>query len=289
MRHAAMKDVAGNQPGGAPWMQQGGRHSLHKIIAVYSPKGGVGRSVIAANLAVMLRRGTGRRVALVDANLTSGDAHILLNMTPTSGIEDLRETVGSSDYDQIQGMVAFHEDSGVGLIRSPMSVEVADRYTSEAMKAILVELSDHFDYIVVDTDTTYAPHTLTTLEAANLVVLLTTLEITSVNQVSQFFEIVDRLDNVIPKIQLVCNRADPMYGIQAKHVEARFGRHCLALIPDDPRVVAASVNRGVPFVLSQRNAQVSKAIEKLAKRSVEVLAQSDDAGNPSMRAARAAR
>ncbi len=276
VRDAVLKDVVVNQPGVPPqWPPQSNQHSLHKIIAVYGPKGGVGRSVIAANLAVMLRRGTGRKVALVDANLTSGDAHILLNMTPTSGIEDLRETVGSSDFEQIQGMVSFHEDSGIGLIRSPMSVEVADRYTAEAMKAILVELSDHFDYIVVDTDTTYAPHTLTTLEAATLVVLLTTLEITSVNQVSQFFEIVDRLDNVIPKIQLVCNRVDPMYGIQAKHVEARFGRHCLALIPEDPRVVVASVNRGVPFVLSQKNAPVSRAMERLAKRMVEILAQSE--------------
>jgi pilus assembly protein CpaE len=275
VRDAVLKDVVVNQPGVPQQWPPANQHSLHKIIAIYSPKGGVGRSVIAANLAVMLRRGTGRKVALVDANLTSGDAHILLNMTPTSGIEDLRETVGSSDFEQIQGMVSFHEDSGIGLIRSPMSVEVADRYTAEAMKAILVELSDHFDYIVVDTDTTYAPHTLTTLEAATLVVLLTTLEITSVNQVSQFFEIVDRLDNVIPKIQLVCNRVDPMYGIQAKHVEARFGRHCLALIPEDPRVVVASVNRGVPFVLSQKNAPVSRAMERLAKRMVEILAQSD--------------
>src|SRR5215469_12875953 len=74
MRDQVLKDVV-IQPGvAAPW--QGGQgpaqHSLHKIIAVYSPKGGVGRSVIAANLAVMLRRGTGRKVALVDANLTSG-------------------------------------------------------------------------------------------------------------------------------------------------------------------------------------------------------------------------
>jgi MinD-like ATPase involved in chromosome partitioning or flagellar assembly len=66
-----------------------------------------------------------------------------------------------------------------------------------------------------------------------------------------------------------------MYGIQAKHVEARFGRHCLALIPEDPRVVAASVNRGIPFVLTQKNAPVSRAMERLAKRTVEILAQSD--------------
>lgn len=259
--------------------QAHGPRSLRKIIAVYSPKGGCGRSVIAANLAVMLRRGTGRRVVLVDANLSSGDAHILLNMIPSSSIEDLRETVGTLDDDQLQGMVAFQEESGVGLIRAPLSIEASEHFTADAMKAILVELSDHFDYVVVDTDTTYSHYTLTTLETASIILLVTTLEVTAVNQVSQFFEIADRLDNVIPKIQLVCNRVDAMYGIQPRHVEARFSRRLLAMIPDDPRVVAASVNRGVPFVMSQRNAPVSKAIEKLAERTVKILAESSDDSN----------
>lgn len=266
-------------PGGAPppWAQQpNGPHSLRKIIAVYGPKGGCGRSVLAANLAVMLRRGTGRRVVLVDANLSSGDAHVLLNMNPSSSIEDLRETVGTMDYEQIQGMVAFQEESGIGLVRAPVSIEASERFTADAMKAILVELSDHFDYVVVDTDTAYSHYTLTTLEMASLVLLITTLEVTTINRVSQFFEIADRLDNVIPKIQLVCNRVDTMYGIQPKHVEARFSRRFLALIPDDPRVVVASVNRGVPFVMTQKNASVTKAIEKLAKRCVEVLGRSPE-------------
>jgi pilus assembly protein CpaE len=280
-RRAAMSEVVNLDPrqyGDGYGLQSHGPRSLRKIIAVYSPKGGCGRSVIAANLAVMLRRGTGRRVVLVDANLSSGDAHILLNMIPSSSIEDLRETVGTLEDEQLQGMVAYQEETGVGLVRAPLSIEASEHFTADAMKAILVELSDHFDYVVVDTDTTYSHYTLTTLETASIVLLITTLEVTAVNQVSQFFEIADRLDNVIPKIQLVCNRVDTMYGIQPRHVEARFSRRLLAMIPEDPRVVVASVNRGVPFVVSQRNAQVSKAVEKLAERTVKILAESSDDG-----------
>ena len=276
---ATQAAVIQSQSPGLAGQSANGRHSLRKIIAVYSPKGGCGRSIIATNLAVMLKRGTGRRVVLVDACMSSGDVHVLLNMNPSSSIEDLREGIGNLDDEQIQGMVAFQEDFGVSIVRAPLSVEVADRFTADAMKAILVELSDHFDYVVVDTDTTYSHYTLTTLETASVVLLVTTLEVTAVNQVSQFFEIADRLDNVIPKIQLVCNRVDAMYGIQPRHVEARFSRRLLAMIPEDPRVVVASVNRGVPFVVSQRGAPVSKAIEKLAERTVKILAESSEDGN----------
>jgi pilus assembly protein CpaE len=278
-----------SQTPGTPGQSANGRHSLRKIIAVYSPKGGCGRSVIATNLALMLRRGTQKRVVLVDACMSSGDVHVLLNMNPSSSIEDLREGIGNLDDEQIQGMVAFQEDFGISIVRAPLSVEVADRFTADAMKAILVELSDHFDYVVVDTDTTYSHYTLTTLEVANIVLLLTTLEVTTINRLGQFFEIADRLDNVIPKIQLVCNRVDTIYGIQPRHVETRFSRHFLAQIPDDPRTVAASVNRGVPFVLTQKNAPVTKAIEKLARRTVEILAQSSEESNSKGKAARTAR
>ncbi len=250
------------------------QRSLRKIVAVYCPKGGCGRSVIATNLAVMLHRGTGRRVVLVDACLSSGDVHVLLNINPSSSIEDLRAGIGTLDAQQIQSMVAYHEDLGISLVRAPMAVDAAAQFTEDAMKAILVELSDQFDYVVVDTDTTYSNYTMTVLEMSNLVLLVTTLEVTTINRLGQFFEIADRLDNVIPKLQLVCNRVDSIYGIQPKHVETRFSRRFLAQIPDDPRVVAASVNRGVPFVVAQKNAPISRSIEKLAKRTVEILNES---------------
>jgi pilus assembly protein CpaE len=254
---------------------------LKKVIAVYGPKGGVGRSVLAANLAVTLKRETDKRVVLVDANLQSGDAHVLLNINLPNSIDDLREA-GSLDQDIISSAVAPHEQSGIGLLRAPLALESAELFTSDAMKAILIELREHFDYLVVDTDTSFSEATLTVLEMADLILLVTTLEVTTINRVSQFFEVMDRLGYARSKVKLVCNRVDNLYGIHPKHVESRLRQHFLSQIPDDPRLVVTSVNRGVPFTVSHKNAPISKALQTLAQRVV-TLAPSPDGATPQKR------
>jgi pilus assembly protein CpaE len=254
---------------------------LKKIIAVYSPKGGVGRSVIAANLAVALKRTTEKQVVLVDANLQSGDAHVLLNINLPSSIDDLREA-GSLDQEIINSAVAPHEASGIGLLRAPLALESAELFTSDAMKAILIELREHFDYLVVDTDTSFSEATLTVLEMADLILLVTTLEVTTINRVSQFFEVMERLGYARSKVKLVCNRVDNIYGIQPRHVESRLRQHFLSQIPDDPRLVVTSVNRGVPFTVSHKGAPISKALQTLAQRVVS-LAPNPETATPEKR------
>ena len=242
---------------------------LRKIVAVYSPKGGVGRSVIAANLAVCLKKETNKRVVLVDGNLQSGDAHVLLNMNVTSSIDDLREA-GSLDQELINSAVAIHEGSDIGLLRAPVDLSSAELFNADAMKAILVELREHFDYLVVDTDTTFSEATLTTLEMADTILLVTTLEVTTINQVNQFFEVMERLGYARSKVKLICNRVDQVYGIQPRHLETRFRQHFLCQIPEDLRLVVTSVNRGVPFVLSHKSAPITKAVQALAQRVVSL-------------------
>ena len=240
---------------------------LRKIIAVYSPKGGVGRSVIAANLAVSLKKETNKRVVLVDGNLQSGDAHVLLNINVPNSIDDLREA-GSLDQELINSAVAIHEGSEIGLLRAPIDLGSAELFNSDAMKAILVELREHFDYLVIDTDTSFSEATLTILEMADVILLVTTLEVTTINRVSQFFEVMERLGYARSKVKLICNRVDPLYGIQPRHLETRYRQHFLSQIPEDLRLVVTSVNRGVPFVLSHKSAPITKALQTLAQRVV---------------------
>lgn len=254
--------------------QNAGPQSLRKIIAVYSPKGGVGRSVIAANLAIALRRETEKRVILVDANLQSGDQHVILNISTTNSIDDLREA-GSLDRELLEGVVATHDASHIGVLRAPVALESAELFTADAMKAILVELREHFDYVVIDADTTFSEATLTVLEMADLILLVTTLEVTTINRVSQFFEVMQRLGYARSKVKVVCNRVDTVYGIQPKHVETRLHQHFLSQIPEDARLVITSVNRGVPFVQSHRAAPISKALQTLAQRSASLVEEPD--------------
>lgn len=252
-----------------------GRSSaLRRLIVVYSPKGGVGRSVVACNLAVALKKITDQRVALVDADLQSGDAHVLLNMNTPSSIDDLREA-GSLDAEVISGTVAMHE-SGVELLRAPIALESAELFTADAMKAILVELREHFDYLVVDTDDTFSESTLTVLDMADQILLLTTLEVTTINKVTRFFEVVDRLGYPESKVKLICNRVDPYYGIRPSQVEVQVRHHFISQIPEDNRLVVTSVNRGVPFTMTDRRASVSRSIYALAQRVIEMAKTPDD-------------
>ncbi len=231
LRSAAQVQVPVAPSGSQPGMQRsdptgrglGQREatSLRRVVAVYSPKGGVGRSVIACNLAIALKKLTGARVALMDADLQSGDAHVLLNMNPASTIDDLREA-GSLDAEIIGSTVAVH-DSGVELLRAPLALESAELFTADAMKAIVVELREHFDFLVVDTDDTFSESTLTILDMADQILLVTTLEVTTINKVTRFFEVVDRLGYPESKVKLICTSASSPRRSRPRYVIASSG------------------------------------------------------------------
>jgi pilus assembly protein CpaE len=255
---------------------------LRKIVAVYSPKGGAGTSVVAANLAIALQRETQKTVVLVDANLQNGDAHVLLNVNTSSSIDDLREA-GSLDQEIINSTVVRHGESEIGLLRAPLAPESAELYTSDTMRAILVELRDDFDYVVVDTGSSFSEATLTVLEDADIVLCLTTLEVTAIHRVSQFYQIADRVGIDQAKIQLICNRVEQYYGIRPNQVEQQFRRRFLAQIPEDERLLIAATNRGVPFIVSQNGAPISRAIHDLAKRVHKIVTAGPDGLEPPRR------
>jgi pilus assembly protein CpaE len=279
LRSAAV--TGGPHPGpgsGAPGpMNSGGSPGdrLRRIITVYSPKGGAGRSVLAVNLAIALQAATRRSVALVDANLQAGDVHVLLNITSPTTIEDLREA-GTLDAETIESALVAHEGSGIRVLRAPASPESAEFFTADAMKTILEQVRDHFDYVVIDTDTNFSEATLIALEIADQIVAITTLEVTTINRLGQFFDVAERLGYPRTKIRLVCNRVESYYGIRPAQVEARLRTRFVAQIPEDNKLVVASVNRGVPFVLSQRSAPISASVCALAQRLEAILDGPDD-------------
>ncbi|HET9110461.1 MAG TPA: response regulator [Ktedonobacterales bacterium] len=263
--------------GGGYDARGGGGNTLRKIVAVYSPKGGAGTSVLAANMAIALQQTTQKSVVLVDANLQNGDAHVLLNVNTNGSIDDLREAgVGAIDQDVIEGTIIKHADSEIGLLRAPLSPESAELFTSDATKAILSELRNNYDYIVVDTGSSFTEATLTVLEEADVILTVTTLEVTTIHRVSQFFQLAERVNISLSKVRLVCNRVEQYYGIKPNQVESQLRRRFFAQIPEDEKLVVASINRGVPFMVSQKAAPISRAVQTLAGRVAEVLAPQSD-------------
>ena len=237
------------------------------VIAVFSGKGGVGRSSIAMNLAIVLRQMTQERVALIDADLQSGDIHVLLNMNSPSSIDDLREAV-SLDSEIIHQSMAEH-DTGLMVLRAPLQPESAERFTEEEMKRILVDLRENFDYLVVDLSTAYSEANLTILEMADQIVLVTTLEVTSLNKVTRFFEVAEKLHYPEQKIVLVCNRVQSYYGIKPQQLEQHVRHRVAAQFPEENQLMVHAANRGVPFVLQNRGHPFTKQLVNLARELIQ--------------------
>jgi pilus assembly protein CpaE len=236
----------------------------HQVIAIFSPKGGAGRTTIATNLAVALHRDTGARVCLVDANLQFGDVGVLLNLNPKDrSIADAVET-GEPDDDIIDSVVVQHS-TGIRVLLAPPTPESADLVTPAYMRKIVEHLRSKHEFVVIDLPSGLSDSALAVMDVADTIVVLTALEITTIKNVRLFLEVADQLEYPKSKVRLVINRADAAQGIRIADVEASVRRSIDGTIVSDGRLSVLAVNRGVPFVVSHPDSVLSRDVAKLAR------------------------
>ena len=236
----------------------------HQVIAVFSPKGGAGRTTLATNLALALRGETNQRVALVDANLQFGDVGVLLNLNPKNrSVLDAVEG-GEPDRDIIESVIVDHS-TGIRVLLAPPSPEGADLVTPAYLRKIVEMLRENHDWVIVDLPSGLNDHTLGVLDAADQILVVAALEITTIKNVRLFLEVADQLDYERSKIRLVINRSDASQGIRIGDVEASIRRPIDGTIVSDGRLAVLAVNRGVPFVISHPESPLSRDVVKLAR------------------------
>jgi pilus assembly protein CpaE len=265
VRRARYAPVAPVAPPGGPPVAPTGRDN-GKIITFFSPKGGVGRTTIATNLAVALHQITSKPVVLVDGSLPFGDIAVILNMSPKAKtIADLIGSFETADSDVVESILVQHS-TGIKVMLAPPTPESTELITGAHIKHVLELLRERYAYIVVDTWPSFQEQVITMLDVADVILTLMTLEITSLKNVRVFMEVVEKLGYDEAKVQLVANRNDSSGGIKASDVEASLGRKIPHTIVSDGRTLVLAVNRGVPFVISHRDSQVAKDIFALAQK-----------------------
>jgi len=254
-----------------------------RVVAVFGPKGGVGRTTLAVNLAVAAATELGQRTCLVDASFQFGDIGVLLNLNPKNkSIADLIPELEVGDPEFIDSFVINHS-SGIRVLLAPPSPETADLITPFGAKRMIEALSRNHDLVVVDCMASFNDTTLAILDLADTVLTMLSLEITSIKNIRLFLEVAEQLGYGSDKIRLVLNRADSSLGIRVADVEHSIGRRVDHTIVSDGRSVVYALNRGVPFFLSNREAQVSQDILRLA--SAVVGNKPVEAGEPGKKAA----
>lgn len=232
-----------------------------KLFTVVGAKGGVGKSAIAANLAVSLGRTC--RVALLDCSLQFGDIGILLNITAERTIADLAANNAVADHDVVED-VMVDGPGGVRVLAAPISPELADYVTTQHLRALIEQLRRTYDCIVVDTATHLSEISLDLVEMADKVLVVTDLSTTGVKNARLLQTVMGVLKVDPARFVLVVNHRDGAGELERSYVENVLKTEATVEVPYDPNVVATSIARGVPFVLSQPQSPAALRIAGLA-------------------------
>lgn len=250
-----------------------------KLITVFSTKGGVGRSLVSTNLACMIRKLTGKSVALVDLDLQFGDAAIMLDMTPTTMIASLARDCKEEDrvdYDLLERYMHEHEASGIDLLAAPPRPEEADYVQAAETRKILDALKRHYHYVIVDTSSQVTEPVIASLENSDLIVLLLTLELPTIKDGKLMLELIDDLGLSRDKVQVIMNRDIPNSEIELQEVEEALEQDVLGGLPSEGGVVMPSVNEGRPVILSHPESQFTQKLDTLTRQMIAEFLELED-------------
>lgn len=254
-RHAFMEEIQGNK---------NVFEKRHKLITFFSTKGGVGKSVMAANLAVALAEMNNGKVVLVDLDLMSGDLSVILDLYPQRTMSELMKEIQILDRDVIEDYLIKHK-SGLKILPAPISPEYSEYITAESVEEIIKVLLESYEYVVVDTGPSFRDINLISLDVADRVLFFTTLDLPTIKNVRIGLDIMKKLNYEEEKISLVLNKYNKRYGVTIKELEKTVKKKIENIIPMDDSTVISSVNRGEPFVTAFMKKPVSKAVIELAK------------------------
>jgi pilus assembly protein CpaE len=237
--------------------------SRGQVITVFSPKGGVGKTTLAVNLAIALSGNGARKVCLVDLDLAFGDVAITLQLFPARTIADAVHLQSGLDFPVLEPLLTDYQQVLSALV-APVQPDAKDSIPAPLVGKILSLLKSNFDHVVVDTSPAFDEFVLQAFDETDEMLLVTTLDVPTLKNVKVAVETLDLLNFPKPKRHLVLNRADDKVGLSPDKVESTLGMKIAAAIPTSSQV-AHGTNSGEPIISAQPKHPVSQAVTKFAK------------------------
>ncbi|VXC72214.1 Type II/IV secretion system ATPase TadZ/CpaE, associated with Flp pilus assembly [Arthrobacter sp. 9V] len=238
---------------------QGGR-----IIAVMSPKGGVGKTTISTNLAIGLGRTSPMRVVIADLDLQFGDVASGLLIDPDRTIADAVTGAAVQDSMVLKSYLSVHP-AGIYALCAPRSPSQIEQISAEQVGHLLEQLAREFDYVIVDTAPGLGENVLATLERASDVVWVCGMDIPSIRGLRNGLEILDEIGLVPEQRHVVLNFADKRSGLTLVDVEATIGCPVDVTLPRS-RSLPYSTNRGIPVLQDGTKDVTLRGLRQLVER-----------------------
>jgi pilus assembly protein CpaE len=235
---------------------------MGRVVTVFSPKGGIGKTVVSTNLAVCFAKYHKERTLLLDLDLQFGDAAIMLGIEPEKTIYDLVVAPGELDTEKLAGYTTPHP-CGLDVLPAPIRPEDAELVTEGKLARLLEVARASYDMIIVDTSPFFHGPMLATLDRTDLLLLLCGLDIPTIKNVRLGLQTLELLSFPHERTRVILNRANSNVGLKRSEVEETLRTKVDFELPSD-RAVPMAVNRGRPVILAEPGADFSKAIRGLA-------------------------
>ena len=234
-----------------------------KVVTVFSPKGGVGTSTLAVNLACALGQ-LDRRVVLVDGNISFGNVGVFLNLSPSRSMLQLIGDPNGIQPSSVDEILLTHP-SGIKVMLAPLKPEEGDTIHGEHLRQIVSILRERFDHVVIDTWPSYDERVLAMLEIADQILVPTGPELPSVKNLAAFLRVARLLEYPKDKLVPVLMRANSVSPNHLHDIETFLKQPLVWRIVSDGKRVTESVNSGEPFILKDEYAAVSQGIFAIAR------------------------
>ena len=233
-----------------------------RVVTVFSPKGGTGKTVMASNLSAALAK-SGKKTLLLDLDLQFGDAAIVMGIEPEKTVYDLVVAPGELDFEKLAGYTTKHP-CGLDVLPAPLRPEDAELVTESKITRLIEVARECYDVIVVDTSPFFHGPMLATLDRTDELLVLCGLDVPTLKNVRLALQTLELLSFPMNRVRFVLNRANTKVGLSKREVESALKVEINAEVPSD-RAVPVAVNQGNPVVLADPGSDFSKALMSLAK------------------------
>jgi len=239
------------------------RRSSQSVIAVAGATGGVGATSLAVNIAAEIARNPESSVALLDLDLSVGDADIFLDCIPEYTLIDVATNVSRLDLSLLKKSMTKHE-SGVYLLPRPVALVDNEIVTPDNMGRVLSLMKTAFSHLVIDLSKGYTPVDMVALQSADHVLLVTQLDLPCLRNIVRLLMSLEEIPGLISKVKIVVNRSGLQSNrISIKKAEETIGQKCFWQVPNDYAVMAAMRNNGIPLILQSPQAGITLSISGL--------------------------
>jgi pilus assembly protein CpaE len=243
-----------------------GRSKASQVIAVVGASGGAGCTAIAINLACVLAQNDANSVAVMDLDLSLGDADVWLDIIPDYTILDVAENISRLDYALLKRSLTMH-NCGAFVLPRPKQMINETILTQESLKRVVTLLKATFTHLVVDLSKAYNEVDLAAMEAADQVLLITQLDLPSLRNAVRVIQFLEEHEGIAEKLRIVVNRI----GLEDSQISLNraletMGREVFAQIPNDYANMVESRNNGVPLIIEAPRSKLTRAFEVLAEQ-----------------------